>query len=233
MKGLHYFLIFTGSWSQYYIRYYYQKEESRLCACNLPTHGLLHIPDDFRNCGPLCNTWTFFNERFIGRLQSGIKSRVHPWGNLSQRCYKLAILAQLGSIYSLEDELSTGPTPGELSRTETVYDECGIYLSTWDYYLKFTWTLDLGTILRSPRNGNYKPVEEVRHKIAEYLKTIIGGNSKTIQNQLPETMTSWAKVRIKDGDFIRSKASLTRMNRSRDNSYIRVGHFHFIDFKFG
>ncbi|KLO12795.1 hypothetical protein SCHPADRAFT_829003, partial [Schizopora paradoxa] len=87
---------------------------------------LLHVPDDVRNCGPLCITWTFFNERFIGSLQSGIKSRVHPWGNLSQRCYKLAILAQLGSKYSLEDELSIGPSLGEVSKTETVYPDCEI-----------------------------------------------------------------------------------------------------------
>lgn len=72
----------------------------------------------------MCNTWTYFNERFIGRLQSGIKSRVHPWGNLAQRCYKMAILSELGNIYSLEDELSTGPSRGDLSKTETVYPEC-------------------------------------------------------------------------------------------------------------
>lgn len=135
----------------------------------------------------------------------------------------MAILSQLGSMYSIEDELSIGPSAGEHSETEMTYPECKSIFRDFQFKLYLSKIPDPGTILRSPKNTNYKPNDEVQRKIAEYLKTIIGGNSKTIQQQLPEKMTSWAKVRIKDGDFIRCKASLAKMNRSsRDNSYVRV-----------
>ncbi|KDQ49559.1 hypothetical protein JAAARDRAFT_200773 [Jaapia argillacea MUCL 33604] len=73
------------SWVEDYERYYYQYEENRLLTCPLVVHGLLHVVQDIRYCGPVWTTWTFWMERFCGYMKSALKSRSQPWANLNQR----------------------------------------------------------------------------------------------------------------------------------------------------
>lgn len=107
-------------------RYYYQYEEGRLPACTLPIHGLLHLASDIRYCGPVWTTWVFYIERFAGMLQASVKSRVHPWTNLSNRNLYLAYLGQLSVKYDLDDELTlANPTNDEgLKYGERMYPGC-------------------------------------------------------------------------------------------------------------
>jgi len=72
----------------------------------LTIHGLLHLVDDIRTCGPIWTTWSFFMERFCGVLKSGLQSRSQPWANLNKRVLHMAYLTQLAARYDLEDELT-------------------------------------------------------------------------------------------------------------------------------
>jgi hypothetical protein len=106
-------------------RYYYQYEEGRLAACSLTIHGLLHIASDIRYCGPVWTTWVFYMERFGGALQSAVRSRVHPWSNLTNRNLHLAYIAQLSVKYDLDEELLVGcGNSGGLKRNERIYTDC-------------------------------------------------------------------------------------------------------------
>ena len=107
-------------------RYYYQYEEDRLPACTLTIHGLLHLASDIRYCGPVWATWVFYIERFAGSLQAAVKSRVHPWSNLSRRNLHLAYLAQLTVKYNLQDDLMLAGTGinDKLTRGEMSYHDC-------------------------------------------------------------------------------------------------------------
>ncbi|EKM61743.1 uncharacterized protein PHACADRAFT_82341, partial [Phanerochaete carnosa HHB-10118-sp] len=56
---------------------------------------LLHIPDDIRNCGSLCITWSFYMEQYCSFLKHALQSRSQPWRNLDKRVKALAYQSQL------------------------------------------------------------------------------------------------------------------------------------------
>ena len=107
-------------------RYYYQYDKEQLSTCTLTIHGLLHIPTDIRCCGPVWTTWVFYMERFCSLLQSGLRSRQHPWGNLNKCNLHLAYLWQLSAKYHIENKLK--PMRYRDKKTiqcnEQVYPEC-------------------------------------------------------------------------------------------------------------
>jgi hypothetical protein len=107
-------------------RYYYQYREDRLSTCLLTIHGLLHIPEDIRVCGPMWTGWTFYMEQFCGILKSGLHSHVQPWSNLNKRILHMAYLQALAARYDLKSELSVmgfHDNNGE-RRNEMTYDQC-------------------------------------------------------------------------------------------------------------
>lgn len=85
--------------------YYYQFMEDRLPVCTLPIHGLLHVADDIKNCGPVWIHWTFFLEWYCQLLKTSLKSHRHPWSNLANRVVQLAYLSQINMKFYLADEL--------------------------------------------------------------------------------------------------------------------------------
>ncbi|KAJ7147400.1 hypothetical protein C8R43DRAFT_1195630, partial [Mycena crocata] len=115
------------------------------------------------------------------------------------------MLHQLGSRYDLTDELeiyglrSRGP-----SQSEHVYPN----------YPR--------TILRVPYRKVYTPDDALRRKIAGYFASALDQPINTILRLLPKIMPSWGKLRIVDGDYIRT-ASVSGMgtNPERDASYVR------------
>ncbi|KAG1744430.1 hypothetical protein EDB19DRAFT_1894577 [Suillus lakei] len=93
-----------ANWVVKYEKYYYQHDESRLPACTLPIHGMLHIADDIRQCGPVWTTWTFFLERYCQKFKTALKSRVQPWGNLNKEVLYMAYLQQMVLQYDIQEE---------------------------------------------------------------------------------------------------------------------------------
>ena len=112
-------------------RIYYQYNAERLAVCTLTIHGLLHVCDNIRFCGPVWTTWTFWMERYCAYLQAGLRSRSHPWANLNNCVLHKAYLEQIDLYYGLEDDLTTTGTSKELQRCKRLFDGCGFCLSTF------------------------------------------------------------------------------------------------------
>ncbi|KAJ7777637.1 hypothetical protein DFH07DRAFT_911583 [Mycena maculata] len=186
-------------WVRKYEEYYYQYDEERLSACPLTIHGLLHVADDIRFCGPSWTTWTFWVERYCGFLQAGIRSKRFPWANMNNRILRHAYLEQLGARYDLEDELSTVSSrkKGELSRFEYIYPD-------------------------SPYKRQHLPDASTLKRIAGYFAAVLRKKVKNDKAQLPTVFQSWGKVRIVDGDSIRCMSAYgDGTNPARNNSFIR------------
>ncbi|KAJ7721256.1 hypothetical protein DFH07DRAFT_760513 [Mycena maculata] len=137
--------------------------------------------------------------------QSGLRSRRFPWANLNKIILHRAYLEQLGARYDLEDELSSPSKPkNSLSSGEYTYDE----------YPQ--------AILRLPYKKNYMPDEDTRKKAAQYFADILGQRQKDILPLLPEVMPSFGKLRIVDGDSIRTASACGDGSvAERDMSFIR------------
>ncbi|KAJ7667305.1 hypothetical protein B0H17DRAFT_950463 [Mycena rosella] len=178
-------------WVQKYEEYYYQYDEARLSACPLTIHGWLHVADDICFCGPSWATWTFWMERYCGHLQSGLRSKRFPWANLNNRVLHTVYLEQLGARYDLEDELSTyrARNKSTLSRSEKIYEDYPQY------------------ILRAPYKNANIPDPITKQRTAAYFAAVLRKTRKTIQPRLPEVMPRWGKVRVVDGDSVRSASA--------------------------
>ncbi|KAJ7457314.1 hypothetical protein FB451DRAFT_1142567 [Mycena latifolia] len=147
-------------------------------------------------------------ERYCGFLKAGLRSKRFPWANLNNRVLNYARLEQIGHRYDLADELtiygrrSSGP-----SQAEKVYA---------DYPL---------TILRTPYRKAYTPDEALRKKVAGYFSSVLSKPATRFLPLLPQIMPSWGKVRIVDGDSIRSHSAAGKgTSPERNSSYIRVSN---------
>ena len=80
--------------------------------------------------------------------------------------------------------------------------------------------------LLGPCRANYRPDGEMRRRVATYLKAILGGQFNQILANIPRMMSSWSKLRIRDGgDRIQTLESFRRYRESRrDNTFVRVCH---------
>lgn len=76
-------------------------------------------------------------ERFCGILKRALKSKRHPYANLSKRILHVTWLNQIRYRYNVEEELQL-PSPeyryrksdGALTKSERMYDDCA-YLYTY------------------------------------------------------------------------------------------------------
>ncbi len=63
---------------------YYQHNPSRLSACPVTIHALLHIADSIVNAGPVWASWAFPMERYCSTLQPAITSRRFPFASIDR-----------------------------------------------------------------------------------------------------------------------------------------------------
>ncbi|TFK33524.1 hypothetical protein BDQ12DRAFT_766734, partial [Crucibulum laeve] len=175
------------NWVQTYKRYYYQYRSHRLSTCTLTIHGLLHIPDNIRFCGPVWSTWTYWMERYCGYLKIGLRSRKSPWADLANRVLHKAYLDQVEIQYDLKDKLED-PKKKAID---------GQY--TYEDYPH--------SIFGFPYHKSFKPDDIVQQKIAGYFLAVTGKAQKNIIHHLPDIMPTWGKVKIANGgDSIRCSA---------------------------
>ncbi|TFK45219.1 hypothetical protein OE88DRAFT_1715451 [Heliocybe sulcata] len=195
-------------WVEKYEKYYYQYKEERLPACPLTIHGLLHLPDDIKYCGPSWTSWTFYVERFCGHLKTVLRSRVQPWSNLNEHVRRLSMLGLLSVKYDLDEELASTRVNKRFSRGERVYPEYP------------------HSILRIPCQRSYPPDRYLRGRIADHFLRVLsrhGATRDAIRKNLPEAMSLWGKVRIANGgDYIRTVWAMDHsMSPGRDCSFVR------------
>lgn len=80
-------------------------------------------------------------------------------------------------------------------------------------------------ILRPPYKSSNIPDTATRTRIAGYFSAVLNKPRKYIQPRLPEVMPRWGKVRIVDGDDIRSISACgnePEMESLRDMAFVRV-----------
>ncbi|KAJ7188518.1 hypothetical protein C8R46DRAFT_23318 [Mycena filopes] len=193
------------NWVEDYERFYYQYRADRLSVCLVVVHGMLHVVPDMRFCGPSWTTYTFYMERYCGFLKAGLRSKVHPWANLNNRILNYSYLEQLGVRYDLADELEVfGRRKRGLGEFDKIYP----------HYPH--------TILQVPCRKTNVPDDPLRRRIAGYFASVLAKPLNTFLPFLPKIMISWGKVRIVDGDRIRSaSASRSGRNPERNSSYVR------------
>lgn len=92
---------------------YYQYNLTRLSACPLTIHALLHIADSIKSMGPVWCYWAYPMERYCGRLQPAIKSRRFPYASLDRYAVELSQLTQIQLRYNLAEELSLRQARGQ------------------------------------------------------------------------------------------------------------------------
>ncbi|KAF5315316.1 hypothetical protein D9619_007521 [Psilocybe cf. subviscida] len=93
-------------WVRDFEEIYYQYNPSRIAACPLTVHALLHIASGIRTMGPVWCYWAFPMERYCGKLQWAIRSRRFPYPSLDRFVTEDAQLTQIQAMYNLFDELS-------------------------------------------------------------------------------------------------------------------------------
>jgi hypothetical protein len=113
----------------YMNRLYYQYKQSRLPACPLTIHALLHIPMYIRQAGPLWASWAFVMERFCGHLLPAVKNRTRPYEHLDnyvQRRAQMQIVSRVYHFPSLaKPTINYSYSNNErISSREKVYPDC-------------------------------------------------------------------------------------------------------------
>lgn len=213
-------------------RYYYQYSESRLSTCVLTIHGLLHVVDDIKNCGPSWTTWTFFMERFCGSLKRALRSKRYPWANLSKRALHISWRNQLAYRYDLKEELSEPNNcyrdSDDLTRNEKRYKNCEYSSgSTQDVVdcrlMSDMLQLDPDHVMVTPFEESFQLDTELLRQVAYYWHIVTETGQTVLEGLLPKVMPVWGKMRIEGLRVtIQTARNRARNNTGRNSSFVRV-----------
>ncbi|KAG9079645.1 hypothetical protein FRC06_007605, partial [Ceratobasidium sp. 370] len=199
-----------NQWVTEYEEYYYQHRASRLPACPLTIHALLHIPYYLRRTGPLWASWAFIMERFCGSLLPAVKNRVRPYEHLDnyvQRRAQMQIVSKVHNLPSL-----SRPTVNykyvngvEMSSRETAYPEFP------------------DIILGVPVNRRVQLNIQLMNQLTKYFGVIYALTGPQLQQRIDrDSLVRYGRFRIAgDGDKIRTAAVINNEPTARDNSYIK------------
>ena len=102
-------------------RFYYQHNISRLSACPLTIHALLHVGSSIRANGPVWTNWAFPMERYCGDVVRHVRNQRYPYIGINNYATSSAQLAQLKLRYDLDEELSFGSQDNDAGH---IYDGC-------------------------------------------------------------------------------------------------------------
>ncbi|KDQ52461.1 hypothetical protein JAAARDRAFT_138848 [Jaapia argillacea MUCL 33604] len=192
-------------WVEKYESFYYQGQPSRLSACPLTIHALLHIADSIEASGPVWTSWAFPMERYCGHLQPAIKSRRFPYACIDRHVLHSARLVQIKLVYNLRQELSLkAPRTADLCRGEfsdVAYPHC---------------------VLMPPRR--VAPVDS--GLLAQVIGCLVTAYSTTPAKIRPHLdaarIEQWGKVRRLFGGDVMHASSMTAIGEDRrDASFIR------------
>lgn len=98
-------------------RIFYQRNQSRLSACPVTVHGLLHIADGIKATGPVWAAWAFVMERYCGYIKRNtVRSRKHALASIDNRILETTQLEMAKMRYGLTKKLSLKPKHGRTSK---------------------------------------------------------------------------------------------------------------------
>ncbi|KAG8764402.1 hypothetical protein FRC12_008110 [Ceratobasidium sp. 428] len=200
-----------AQWVKDYERFYYRNVRSRLAACTLPVHALLHVADDIEAMGPVWCYWAFPMERFCGAIARANKSRRYPYSSINRHVLQLSQLSHIKHSYDLAEELDLEARQENIA-TGTRYDN-------YD---------DL--VFVKPRRE--RPIQgPLIRKVADFIATKIPVSATTIRSELLDrSFVAWGKMQrivknyggdITGGDLIRGHHIVSGNAESRDASHVR------------
>lgn len=211
--------------SSFFLRLYYQHSPSRLSACPVTVHSLLHIADGIEACGPVWAYWAFPMERFCGLLLPCIKSRRFPYANIDSHVVATAQISQIKNRYGLQEELSLRPPRAEILRGALSVPACEkfpLFISSIYIWKRI---VDPTCVLLRPRVTNPVIPPGLLTKINICLQTRYKKPANVIRRYLDvNEIESWGKVKILNGgDTINAPLLVKSQEDRRDASYVRVG----------
>jgi hypothetical protein len=107
-------------------RIFYQNDPSRISACPVTIHGLLHIADGVEAAGPVWATWAFVMERYCGFVKRrAVRSRAHPYASVDRRILEMAQMNVILLKYGLRKKLTSQRGRGAVIKDK--FSECKSY----------------------------------------------------------------------------------------------------------
>ncbi|KAF8680006.1 Transposase family tnp2 [Rhizoctonia solani] len=200
------------NWVADYEAYYYQYKETRLSACPLTIHALLHVPYYIRQTGPVWTSWAFVMERFCGSLLPAIKNWLNPYpciNNYVQRRAQLQNISAMYNVRTIQPHDSRGSTYGdqeEMSKWEEVYP-------------KFP-----ASILGTPIHRKYPLNNQLFNQLLQYFCLYLTPTPtrSTFQAMIDiESVTQYGRVRIAGGGDRFRVAKSDSNPWDRDNTFVR------------
>lgn len=208
-------------------RIYYQNNLSRLPACPLTIHAVLHIADSIRALGPVWCYWAYPMERYCGRLQPAIKSRRFPYASLDRYATECAQVTQLKLSYNRFDELSFRPPKIPLKGAFTAPLCIDLRRLLDPLSTNNDKLIDPTCVLLPPRS-NQRPIGHLQRIAAalatRYEKASVSRVKKELEGAIIE---EWGKVRRVDSEggdtMVASSMKGVNLDDSRDATFVRVG----------
>ncbi|KAG9076255.1 hypothetical protein FS749_011990 [Ceratobasidium sp. UAMH 11750] len=197
-------------WVAEYEQYYYQYASYRLPACPLTIHALLHIPHYIRMTGPPWTSWAFVMERFCGHILPAVKNRVHPYEHLDnfvQRRAQMQIVSRVHNLPTLARPLVNYRYENgvEISSRETMYPEFP------------------DIVLGAPVNRHIPFTAPLPNQLSRYFGVFHRGQSAARLHARidPDSLIRYGRMRMTDGDNMRTASVVDSNPIARDNSYIK------------
>lgn len=117
-------------------RLYYRHDPSRVSACPVTVHTLLHVADSIEAMGPVGAYWAFPMERWCGYCAQSVHSRRFPWSNIANYAVAAARLHTIKLVYGLGSKLINS-TESVIGSSERTYEGCKYASNLARYSMSF------------------------------------------------------------------------------------------------
>ncbi|CAE6456355.1 unnamed protein product, partial [Rhizoctonia solani] len=203
-------------WVSDYEAYYYQYQPSRVSACPLTIHALLHIPYYIRQTGPVWVSWAYVMERFCGSLLQAVRNRVNPYPCIDNYLIRRAQMQIISNVHGIRT-LSPPPAKGH---TLTHY---GTEISSWEkIYRKYPTS-----VLGRPVTKNYPVDTTLMNQLVQYFQVVLGNQNRSIAELKSlikkKSIVRYGRVRNANGGDRLRAADVD--NSGRNSSFIRFTMF--------
>ncbi|KAF8803445.1 hypothetical protein BYT27DRAFT_7260186 [Phlegmacium glaucopus] len=188
-------------WVEGYERLYYRNDPTRLSACPLTIHALLHIAWGIRAASPVWTYWAFPMEHHCNTLLPSIRSRRHPYASISSFVTAIAQLNQIQLLYNLDEALCLDPDKKESNKL--IHNLYPLYM------------------LSAPRRHEILP-SPIQSKVLACLVMRFNVKKNIVQSviKLNQPITQYGRVtRLEGGDCMIGRDLVQGTKDSHDTSF--------------
>ena len=186
---------------KHYEKEYYCELPERLSAMKMCIHYMLHVSESIFQTGPYCTTWQYLIERVCGMLLPLIKSKLHPYKNLSNNIHLQELFNYLRFNQTIYNQIFP-PAPIKNHDEHLAYSG----ENNQDFYF--------------PSIQHNLTLSELR-KIKQHFSTITDVSDQQLIS-FSQTGTKYGRLRTKDGHYISSKWIRRNKDWSRINYTVMV-----------